>query len=176
MLDACTGPFSLRRRRRRRVRIVLMHLFSLVIKISLFVRRRTRRTATSTESTGSAAETFIACIALTQRGASRRSFAHCSPTSDCNKNCFCCAKKLTKVPGLSLSLSVPRLSLSLSPRKKMQAQSALSPSWAALERHYHAIKEQHMRTMFERDPSRFQNFRCVFYLTGCTPMFVILHD
>jgi hypothetical protein len=50
----------------------------------------------------------------------------------------------------------------LSSKKKMQAQSALSSSWAALEKHYHGIKEQHMRTMFERDPTRFQNFRCVF--------------
>jgi hypothetical protein len=34
-----------------------------------------------------------------------------------------------------------------------------TPAWAALEKHYNAIKEVHMRTMFEKDPSRFETFK-----------------
>eukprot|EP00961_Rhodomonas_salina_P050544 678806-Rhodomonas_salina.1 len=37
------------------------------------------------------------------------------------------------------------------------SRSATS-AWAALERHHAAIKDVHMRTLFERDPARFDTF------------------
>ncbi len=46
--------------------------------------------------------------------------------------------------------------------KKMQAQSSISPAWANLEKHFHQVKDLHMRTLFEKDPSRFENFSLQF--------------
>lgn len=31
-------------------------------------------------------------------------------------------------------------------------------AWAALEKHYQGMKDIHMRTLFDKDPSRFEQF------------------
>lgn len=43
----------------------------------------------------------------------------------------------------------------------MAAPLLTTKEWAALDAHYKETKELHMRTLFEEEPNRFENFRWV---------------
>ena len=42
---------------------------------------------------------------------------------------------------------------------RMAAPLLTTKEWAALDAHYKEAKELHMRTLFEEEPKRFENFR-----------------